>query len=53
MKMVFWKMRCPSIRNSGQQSGRLRQPKKLRQLKELLRRLLKPTRERHHESTTS
>jgi hypothetical protein len=53
MKMVFWKMRCPFVRNSGQQFGRLRQPKMLRQLKELLRRLLEPIKERHPVSTTS
>jgi hypothetical protein len=53
MKMVSWKMRCPFVRNSGQQFGRLRLPKMLRQQKGLLRRLLEPTKERNPVSTTS
>jgi hypothetical protein len=53
MKTVFWKMRFRSGQNSVQPSGKSRQPRMLRLLRELLRGLLKPRRERNHESTTS
>jgi hypothetical protein len=47
MKRGFWKMRYRSGQNSVQPSGKSRQPRMLRQLRELLRGLLELTRERN------